>query len=89
MRQCYIEKNRLRKLGIDIPRGKIIAQQASFLNRVEEELPSTSEVAKVNDIELQEIMGNASRSMKNLIAQLEGESIEDLPMHNSYVWKNS
>ena len=29
-------KNRLRNLGFDIPRGKVRAQQAVLLNRVEE-----------------------------------------------------
>ena len=55
-------------------------QQAAALNKAKEELPSMSDIAKVDDIELQEIMENASRSMENLIQQLEGESSEDLPM---------
>ena len=38
-----------------------------MLNRVEEELPSVSDVAKVDDIELQEIMENAARSTENVI----------------------
>ena len=50
-----------------------------MLNRVEEELPSMSDVAKVDDIELQEITGNAARSSENLIRQLEGESCDNLP----------
>ena len=37
-----------------------------MLNRVEKDLPSTSDVAKVDDIELQEIMENAGRSTENL-----------------------
>ena len=48
---------------------------------MEEELPSTSDVANADDIELQEITENASRSTENLIEQLEGESSQDLPMH--------
>ena len=44
---------------------------------MEEELPSASDVDKANNIELQEIVENASRSMENLNQQLEGE---DLPM---------
>ena len=32
-----------------------------MLNRVEEELPSTSDVAKADDIELQEIMENTAK----------------------------
>ena len=52
---------------------------------MEEELPSTSDAAKAGDIELQEIMENAARSMENLIKQLEGESSEDLPMRELLV----
>ena len=48
-----------------------------MLNKVEEELPSASDVAKTDDIQLQEITENASRSIENLNQQLEGE---DLPM---------
>ena len=48
-------KERLQDLGFDIPVGKVTAQQATTLNRVEEELPSASDVAKADDIELQEI----------------------------------
>ena len=49
-------KSRLRNLGFNIPRGKLTARQAVLLNRVEVELPSTSDIAKANDIELQEII---------------------------------
>ena len=48
---------------------------------MEEELPFTSDVAKTDDIKLQEITKNAARSTENLIEQLEGESSEDLPMY--------
>ena len=44
-----------------------------MLNRVEEELPSVSDVAKADDIELQEI----AKSTEDLIAQGQGT----LPMH--------
>ena len=50
------------------------------MNKAEEEMPSTSDVANADDIELQEIMENVARRMKNLIVQLKGESSEDLPM---------
>ena len=43
-------------------------------------MPSTSDIAKADNIELQEITENVARSTDNLIAQLEGESSEDLPM---------
>ena len=52
-----------------------------MLNKVEEELCSTSDVAKADDIELQEIMENVVRSMENPIEQLKGEFSEELPMH--------
>ena len=44
------------------------------------ELPSASDVAKADDIELQEIMENAARSVEDLIEQLEGTSSETLSM---------
>ena len=50
-----------------------------MLNRVEEELPSASHVAKIDDIELQEITENATKSMEGLITQFEGQGT--LPMH--------
>ena len=42
-------------------------------------MPSTSDVAKVDDIELQEIAQNVARRIS--LRKLEGESSEDLPMH--------
>ena len=52
-----------------------------MLNRVEEEMPSMSDVAKADDIEFQEITENVAKSTENLIEQLDGESSKDLPMH--------
>ena len=49
-----------------------------MLSRVEEELPSTSDVAKVDSIEIQEIMKNSVKSTENLIKQLKGS--KGLPM---------
>ena len=48
-------KNRLRRLGFNIPVGKLTAQQAVMLNKATEELPSESDITKADDIELQEI----------------------------------
>ena len=70
-------KNGLRNLGFDKARGKVTAWEAVMLNKVKEELPSASDVAKADDIGLQEIAENALRSMENLNQQLESE---DLPM---------
>ena len=71
-------KKGLHELGFDIPRGKLMARQAVMLERVEEELPSMSNVAKVDDIELQGIMENTVKSTEVLIVQFEGQ--EMLPM---------
>ena len=71
-------KNRLIDLDFHVPIGKITSRQAVILKKVEEEMPSTSDVAKADDTELQEIAEKASRSIQNLNQQLEGE---DLPMH--------
>ena len=53
-------KNRLRKLGFNIPVGRITAQQAVMLNKAAEELPSESDITKADDIELQEIAEKTS-----------------------------
>ena len=66
-------------MGFDVPKGPTV-QQAVALNKAKEELPSMPDIAKADDIELQEITENASRSMENLNQQLEGESSNYLPM---------
>ena len=66
-------KEGLCELGFDLPRGKLMAQQAVMLNRMEEELSSASDVAKADDIELQEITENALRSTEDLITQLDDQ----------------
>ena len=53
-------KNRLHRLGFNIPVGRITARQAVMLNKAAEELPSESDINKANDIELQEIAEKAS-----------------------------
>ena len=53
-------KNRLRRLGFNILVGPITAHQAVMLNKAVEELPSESDITKVDDIELQEIAEKAS-----------------------------
>ena len=49
-----------------------------MLNRVEEELPSAPDVVKADEIELQEIIENATKSTEDLITQFEGQGT--LPM---------
>ena len=72
-------KNRLRRLGFNIPVGHITAQQAVMLNKAAEELPSESDITKADDIELQEIVEKAS----GIISQLEDvqTDTEDLFKH--------
>ena len=53
-------KNRLHRLGFNIPVGKLTARQAVMLNKAAEELPSESDITKADDIELQEIAEKAS-----------------------------
>ena len=55
-----LDKNRLRRLGFNIPVGRITARQAVMLNKAAEELPSESDITKAHDIELQEIVEKAS-----------------------------
>ena len=59
-------KGGLRSLGFDIPRGKLTARQAVMVKKVKEELPSESDITKVDDIELQEI----AKSTEDLIVQM-------------------
>ena len=53
-------KNRLRRLGFNIPVGRITARQGVMLNKAAEELPSESDITKVDDTELQVIAKKAS-----------------------------
>ena len=53
-------KNRLRRLGFNIPVGKVTSQQAVMLYKAAEELPSESDITEADDIELQEIAEKAS-----------------------------
>ena len=50
-----LSKNRLRRLGFNIPVGKATARQAVMLNKAAQELPSESDITKADDIEPQQI----------------------------------
>ena len=52
-------KNRLCRLGFNMPVGRVTAQQVVMLNKAAEELPSESDITKADDIELQEIVEKA------------------------------
>ena len=72
-------KNRPRRLGFNIPVGRITAQQAVMLNKAAEELPSESDITKTDDIKLQEIVEKAS----GIISQIKDvqTDTEDLFKH--------
>ena len=72
-------KNRLRRLGFNIPVGRITARQAAMLNKAAEELPSESDITGVDDIELQELAEKAS----GIISQIKDihTDTEDLFKH--------
>ena len=59
-------KNRLRRLGFNIPVGRITAQQAVLLNKAQEELPSEPDITGADDIELQEIVEKAMDLISHL-----------------------
>ena len=69
-------KNRLRNLGVFD--DKVTAEQDLMLHRVEEDLPSASDVAKADDIELQEITENATKGTEDRITQFEGEEMSKM-----------
>ena len=52
-------KNRLCRLGFNIPVGKLTARQAVMLNKAAEELPCESDITKADDTELQDIVEKA------------------------------
>ena len=71
-------KNRLHRLGFDIPVGKVTARQAVMLNKAAEELPSESDITNVDDIELQEIVEKRSGIIKNV--QTDTEDLFERPL---------
>ena len=66
-------KDGLCNLVFDIPRGTLTVQQTVILNKAKEELPSASDIAKADEIELQEI----AKSMDDLIFQINNQSQMD------------
>lgn len=61
-------KKGLRNLGFDIPKSKLTARQATMLNNLESELPSSSTIAKASDVELDQITERLSNSSEDLIS---------------------
>ena len=74
-------KNRLRRLGFNIPVGHITARQAVMLNKAAEELPSESDITKADDIELQEIIEKASGIISEIKdVQMDTEDLFEHPL---------
>ena len=75
-------KNRLRRLGFNIPVGRITARQAVMLNKAAEELPSESDITRADDIELQEIVEKASGIISEIKdVQTDTEDLFEHPLH--------
>ena len=74
-------KNRLRRLGFNIPVGKLTAWQAVMLNKAAEELSSESGITKADDTELQEIVEKASGIISQIKdAQTDTEDLFEHPL---------
>ena len=65
-------KNRIYSLGFDISEWPLSRKQAIALNKAQEQLPSASDITKVDDIELQEIAEKAS----DIISQIKDVQID-------------
>ena len=75
-------KNRLRRLGFNIPAGKVTAWQAVMLNKAQEELPSESDITGADDIELQEIAEKASGIISQIKdVQTDMDELFEHPLH--------
>ena len=75
-------KNRLCRLGFNIPVGKVTAWQAVMLNKAAEDLPSESDIIMADDIELQQIAEKAwgiISQTKNV--QTDTEDLFEHPLH--------
>ena len=70
-------KNRLRRLGFNIPVGKVTARQAVMINKAAEELPSESDITGADDIELQE----TAEKVSDIISQIKDVQTDDLFEH--------
>ena len=72
-------KNRIYNLGFNVSEWP----SSKALNKAQEELPSASDITKVDDIELQEIAEKASKSTEDIISQINDvqTDTEDLLEH--------
>ena len=75
-------RNRLCRLGFNIPVGCMTARQAVMLNKAAEELPSGSDITGTDDIELQEIADKASSIISQIKdVQTDTEDLFEHPLH--------
>ena len=75
-------KSGLCNLGFDISRGKVTALQAVMLNKAAEELPSESDITRVDDLELKEIAEKASDIISQIKdIQTDTEDLFKHPLH--------
>ena len=58
-------KDRIYNFGFNVSEWPLSRKQAVALNKAQEELPSASDITKVDDIELQEIAEKASKSAED------------------------
>ena len=74
-------KNRLCRLGFNIPVARIAARQAVMLNKAAEELPSESNITGADDKELQNIAEKASGIISQIIdVQTDTEDLFEHPL---------
>ena len=64
-----LHKGGLHNLGFDISRGKVTARQDVMLSKAAEELPSESDIAKADNIELQEVAKNTEDLISHMQTQ--------------------
>ena len=76
-------KSRLRRLGFNIPVGKLTAQQAIMLNKAAEELPSESDITKADDTELKEIAKKAT----GIISQIKDIQTDTEDLFEHPLWE--
>ena len=75
-------KNRLHRLGFNIPVGRITTWQAVMLNKAAKELPSESDITGADDIELQETAKKASGIISQIKdIQTDTEDLFENPLH--------
>ena len=77
-----LSKNRLHRLGFNIPVGKVTARQAVMLNKAAEELPSESDITRADDIELKETAEKESDIISQIKdVQTDTDGLFEHPLH--------